>query len=198
MTYTLRYGTGIFIQFIIYIAGNLSQANVIGRAWRFAVLGDPTVSAFMCRDSDSLIIDREVAAVNQWLSSEESFHVIRDHIYHPEIMLAGLWGGRNKDLNMTRKMLDEMFALPPRYHRTYDQEILARLVWPRIKNDVMQHDSYHCLKQGHGEGKTAFPTQRVNGTFCGFFAYKRKDMVKLTKPCPEACRPKEHKDWTLC
>ncbi|KAK7078791.1 hypothetical protein SK128_005990 [Halocaridina rubra] len=123
--------------------GNLSQRGAVGRTWRFAVLGDPTVSAFMCRDSDSLIIEREMAAVNQWLSSGKSFHVMRDHTHHPQLMLAGLWGGRNKDLGMTRKMLDDMFSQPPKYHKTYDQELLASYVWPHIKVrlQVMLHTS---------------------------------------------------------
>lgn len=32
--------------------GNLVERGVVGRFWRFAVLGDPTVELFLSRDSD--------------------------------------------------------------------------------------------------------------------------------------------------
>ncbi len=49
------------------------------RMWRFLVMLDPLVDYFMSRDIDSEIIPRETAAVKQWLSSNYTFHVMRDH-----------------------------------------------------------------------------------------------------------------------
>ena len=58
---------------------------------RFLPLLDPTVDRFLSRDSDSLILNREVAAVMQWLSkSDATFHIMRDHTFHCNIkILAG-------------------------------------------------------------------------------------------------------------
>lgn len=42
------------------------------------------------RDSDTYIIDRELAAVQEWMSSNEhTFHVMRDHPYHCIEILGG-------------------------------------------------------------------------------------------------------------
>ena len=38
----------------------------LGRWWRFAVLGDPTVRRFGIRDLDMFLLDRERAAVREW------------------------------------------------------------------------------------------------------------------------------------
>ena len=65
------------------------RQGVVGRAWRFAVLGDPTVDLFLSRDSDSWVLDREVTAVQEWLLSGRTFHVMRDHPNHKAVMLAG-------------------------------------------------------------------------------------------------------------
>lgn len=46
--------------------------------WRFLPIGDDFVDVFMSRDTDSLIIDREVSAVEQWFSdSDKIAHIMR-------------------------------------------------------------------------------------------------------------------------
>jgi hypothetical protein len=59
------------------------------RMYRFLVMLDPQVDVFLSRDADSLIIPREVDAVHQWLRSNYTFHLMRDHPAHLGIMLAG-------------------------------------------------------------------------------------------------------------
>ena len=58
--------------------------------WRFLPLIDPTVDLFLSRDSDTQILAREVAAVNQWLRMNSTFHIIRDHPLHDSHILGGL------------------------------------------------------------------------------------------------------------
>jgi hypothetical protein len=58
--------------------------------WRFLPLLDPTVDILMPRDSDSHISIRESAAVNEWLlSSNSTFHIMRDHVFHCIEILGG-------------------------------------------------------------------------------------------------------------
>ena len=40
-------------------------------------VGDSLVDYFMSRDSDSLILEREVDAVNEWIKSNTLLHVMR-------------------------------------------------------------------------------------------------------------------------
>ena len=74
----------------------------LGRAWRFAVLGDPTVRLFGVRDLDMFILKRELAAMEEWREDDsKQFYVMRDT---PERKMkagyripikGGLWGGNN-------------------------------------------------------------------------------------------------------
>ena len=44
---------------------------------------DPLVSEFHSRDLDSIVSPREVAAVKEWLITEnKTFHIMRDHKQH--------------------------------------------------------------------------------------------------------------------
>ena len=57
--------------------------NSVGQVWRFAPMADPLVSEFHSRDLDSIVSQREVAAVNEWLADKtKTFHIMRDHRQH--------------------------------------------------------------------------------------------------------------------
>ena len=59
------------------------------KMWRYLAMIDPQVDRYMSRDTDSEIFEREVAAVDEWLRSDRTFHVMRDHQGH----LAEIMGG---------------------------------------------------------------------------------------------------------
>ncbi|CAL4087115.1 unnamed protein product, partial [Meganyctiphanes norvegica] len=178
--------------------GNLLEAQPVGRMWRFAVMGDPTVEIFLSRDVDSVILDREVAAVKEWLASGSEFHVMRDHPNHMAVMLAGLWGGHNNRRPELAKVRDSMFAEPLNLTRKFDQFQLASKLWPIIKNVSLQHDSYTCLVPSH-EGSIPFPVRRFDGLYTGWGPFKFRERQKVFKTlCPAECRPKEQPRWTYC
>jgi hypothetical protein len=69
---------------------NLNITNKINRLnatymhsmkWRWLPIGDRFVDKFMSRDSDSFILSREVGAVNEWLNSKKSAHLMRGISY---------------------------------------------------------------------------------------------------------------------
>lgn len=60
------------------------------RMLRYLVMFDPNVDIFISRVADSMIWQREVDAVGQWLQSNYTFHLMRDHPNHMIAMLAGL------------------------------------------------------------------------------------------------------------
>lgn len=63
--------------------------------WRFLPLLDPTVNRVIFRDTDSLVSDREVDAVNEWIKSDTTFHIMRDYVGHCEYpMLAGKFSNK--------------------------------------------------------------------------------------------------------
>ena len=69
------------------LSSGLSKVNRMN--WRLLPLIDPTVDRYMSRDVDSQVNPREVAAVKQWLQSDYTFHVMRDHWAHIMPIMAG-------------------------------------------------------------------------------------------------------------
>ena len=61
---------------------------------RFLPLVDPQVSVMVSRDLDSRLTAREQAAVEDWLETGLTFHVMRDNPQHDTDILAGMWGAR--------------------------------------------------------------------------------------------------------
>lgn len=59
------------------------------RMFRYLVMLDPNTDIFISRDIDSIIWRREVDAVEEWLRSNYTFHVMRDHNNHGVVALAG-------------------------------------------------------------------------------------------------------------
>ena len=124
---------------------------------RFLVNDDPDVGYFLCRDADSVVNDREKAAVAQWLGSGLPFHVMRDWYSHTDPMLGGLWGGIAgvfPDLDLT---LDRFLTAKP-ITTAWDQFFLRDQVWPAIRDDVMVHDRCFESHAAH-----PFPTQTPLG-----------------------------------
>ncbi len=61
------------------------------KMYRFLAMLDPDIHIFISRDADSLILQREVDAVEEWLHSNYTFHIMRDHINHHETFMAGMF-----------------------------------------------------------------------------------------------------------
>ncbi|CAO3380874.1 FkbM family methyltransferase [Azospirillum argentinense] len=112
-----------------------------GLFWRFLASDDPTVARFLCRDCDSRPTAREKAAVDAWIASGLPFHVMRDHVLHTDLILAGMWGGMAGRLPPLAPAIDA--AADRRADRWQDQRFLADWVWPRIQGRVLVHDSVH-------------------------------------------------------
>lgn len=125
---------------VITVKYNLEAHPWIGLFWRFEPLdGDEVV---LVRDADSRVTSREVAAVNEWLLSEYSFHCMRDHIEHNVPILGGMFGFRGKSINIMKSALSMGIKNIPSV-KGYDQSFLSRFVWPKVADDVMVHDKYH-------------------------------------------------------
>ncbi len=107
--------------------------------WRFLASDDPDIDYFICRDADSRLNIQEALAVNDWVQSGLPFHVMRDHIYHMEVMLAGMWGGVAGVL----PNLQNLTTVAHGYARNkwHDQEFLRDIVWPLIRDQARVHDS---------------------------------------------------------
>jgi hypothetical protein len=70
-----------------------------GMFWRFyAVNTEEDVDYVIFRDADSRLNLREYEAVTEWINSGKYFHIMRDHPYHTEAIMGGMWGCKPKEL----------------------------------------------------------------------------------------------------
>ncbi len=112
-----------------------------GGPWRFYASDDPTIDRFICRDCDSRLSTQERVAVDEWIASGKTAHIMRDHIWHNELILAGMWGAVAGALPPLKPLLisGKWFTK----NRWFDQYFLWGIVWPLIKNDHLAHDTFY-------------------------------------------------------
>jgi len=106
-------------------------------AWRFEPHDDPDVELFISRDTDTRILNKEVAAVREWLESDKVFHIMRDHPCHYPTILGGMFGCRKIN---GFNMLNEINNYFEKDNTKDDQEFLKDVVYPYIKNTCFIHD----------------------------------------------------------
>lgn len=119
--------------------------------WRFLVASDPGVGRFLVRDCDSVVSQREVHAVEQWLATDRWFHVMRDWWMHTDPILAGLWGGISGVLSDLQTLLST-YSPSALETANVDQWFLRDVLWGSIQPDALIHD--RCYRN---EGSQPWP-----------------------------------------
>ena len=107
-----------------------------GMFWRFLAASDPEVGVMISRDVDTRILPREVEAVNEWLASGRTLHIMRDHPRHEMPIMGGMWGCRTPRLRDMEEMILK-WGKCAKYG--CDQEFLGRVVYPRFQDDSWIH-----------------------------------------------------------
>ena len=136
------------------------QGNWSGMFWRFYPASEDDVDVMISRDCDSRLSMREKVAVDEWLESDNGFHIMRDHPWHGTHILGGMWGTKKGVLSEMKNMIDnytkgEFWQV--------DQNFLSRVIYPIVKDNIFVHDEYH----NYNEDKRKFPTERINKEFVG-------------------------------
>lgn len=124
--------------------------------WRFETCYDPNIQISIFRDTDSRLSMREKYAIDEWLESDKTFHIMRDHPYHKFPILGGMWGYKN-NYKYNMKTLLENFKSSSRYG--IDYEFLGNILYPIIGEDKLVHDEFFENK--------SFPTTRIGSEFVG-------------------------------
>lgn len=109
--------------------------------WRFLTIDEPEVQVLICRDTDSRLSKREKFIVEEWLKSNKMFHIIRDHPHHQSRIFGGMYGIRKTDnyFNWTELINKFPWNNEP---RNYDVDFLNNIIYPKIKNDCIIHDTF--------------------------------------------------------
>jgi hypothetical protein len=115
----------------------VDDVGVFGAFWRFYSMFERDDNITISRDSDSRISPREVRAIDEWLTSDKKFSIIRDHERHYDWpILAGMWGVKGK-LNESIKNI--MLEYSKHHFYTSDQIFLKDVVWKEAENNSMIH-----------------------------------------------------------
>ncbi|WP_315831649.1 hypothetical protein [Bradyrhizobium prioriisuperbiae] len=128
-----------------------------GRYWRFWVAAETGIERFIVRDVDSRLNTREAAAVDDWIRSDKSVHVMRDSAAHGRRMLSGMWGATGNTFPQMRNLTDSW----GRYSlQGENDQFMSEIIFPLIRDDYICHDSY-----GHFSDAMPFPPHgRMTGT----------------------------------
>jgi hypothetical protein len=143
--------------------------------WRFLVLDDQSISHALIRDIDSVASKREKLMVDEWVNSNQTLHVIRDHPDHTDLIMGGLFDRRfDPSFNMQKAMLNfkKMNKLG------VDQQFL-KLIYNHYFPDIFIHDLF---KRYDKEEPVIIPHQNTN-SFVGEInmdhQHKQRDIEKL-------------------
>jgi hypothetical protein len=151
---------------------DMTNSGTYGMFWRFFAVSLPNCELAIFRDTDSRISIREKMAVDEWIESKKSLHVMRDHPAHGIPygnnslgILGGMWGIKNGTIPLI-DMMQNFFSSGKVMVYGDDQRFL-KSVYSILENDRCTHDDFF--------EKKPFPIKRENGRFIG----ERIDIIEL-------------------
>ena len=121
----------------------LDQGYYYGSLWRFLAIDDADICIF--RDADSIVSEKEVGAVNQWISTDKQWHIMHDHVDHKgKQIMAGMFGYKRHDGHGIEK--DSMLQLIKVWLdgsintlKKIDQQFLADVIYPKTNDNALFH-----------------------------------------------------------
>ena len=143
--------------------------------WRFLPAFTPGDKTVIVRDADSRFTERERAAVEEWLGSNKTLHIMRDHPMHEAPILGGLWGIKGATPNLQSNMLkdDETTV-----QYGADQRFLARHLYKSFRDSMLVHDEFFCFEKD----SRRFPLASSDGEFVGESINEREEYdIELRK-----------------
>jgi hypothetical protein len=146
---------------------NVKLVNVDGHThgmfWRFFASDLVDCEYAIFRDGDSRLSIREKMAVDEWIESGKTIHVMRDHPAHQIPygnnglgILGGMWGIKGNTIPMKDSI--ENFSKNKTMGYGIDQTFL-KTIYNVFENDRCTHDDFFERKP--------FPIKRENGRFIG-------------------------------
>ena len=151
---------------------NMSDTGIFGMFWRFLPTDDENIERFIVRDCDSRMDNREKVAVDEWIQSDKTLHIMRDHPYHNVPILGGTWGLKNGKINNMRLQIDKYCKSKGSFSYGDDQKFLIAL-YNHFKDDTISHDEFFNY-----ENNKPFPEKRKGLEFVGKVFDENENTVK--------------------
>jgi hypothetical protein len=133
-----------------------------GMFWRFEPASEDDVDAFISRDCDSRLNEREAAAVKEWMDGPHLVHSMGDHLFHfnpSQALMGGMFGMKKY---ACPNMIELINQFKDRYPDAWqcDQDFLRDYIWPIVRYKVLAHSDFHPRCQ-------PFPIKRNGLEFIG-------------------------------
>jgi len=142
---------------------NMDGNDLPGMFWRFTP--KEGVERFISRDVDSRLSIREKLAVDDWIISNKTLHILRDHPHHEHEVNGGMFG---LVINEKFDMLSEINKWLEGKHldlfnKFGDLDFLDNVMFVELKDDLIAHDSVWRSRVG----SVPFPTPMEDYKFVG-------------------------------
>jgi len=142
---------------------DMTNIDIPGMFWRFTP--QENVERFISRDADSRLSHRERYAVDDWIESNKTLHILRDHPHHEHEVNGGMFGlkitNRFNMLSEIQKWLvGKSLAVDNKFG---DLDFLDNVMFPSLKDDLIAHDSVWKNRPG----SVPFPTPMEDWKFVG-------------------------------
>lgn len=131
--------------------------------WRFYPLSENNEYTII-RDADSIVNTKEKMAVDEWIESGKTLHLMHDHRAHDGcLILGGMFGLKGSlPFNIKDKYIEYCKKMDSTVRRSMDQLFLRDNVWDLYKDDYISHgNTPKCLKKFNLVSKE-FPVGKYN------------------------------------
>lgn len=151
--YLLEYSSYKFVKMIPF-----ENTGTDDRVVRHFAIDDKSVDVVFGRDADSRIEGRDVWCINEFLKSDKGFHIIRDHFWHRDEIMAGMYGIKKGALKVKVKDLYDNYC--SNHVGFTDQKFISDTIYPLVRNDALIHSDLLGFK-----GEKVFPIESSNSGF---------------------------------
>jgi hypothetical protein len=145
------------------------MSGSINALYRFFAIDDPLCDCMIVRDADSRVHARDASCIRQFLESDKTLHIIRDHWGgHKFPISAGMWGMKKGSLPVGIRMIDLVNAYGENMARDQfllDQAFLRDIIYPACVGNAVLQDAYGFFEPL--AMRTPFLTERSTHCFIG-------------------------------
>ena len=151
------------LKYLDVIVKDMTGTDIYGMFWRFFAHDESDCQYSIFRDADARLTEREKLAVDEWINSGKSIHVMRDHPAHRIPygnsglgILGGMWGIKSGVIPLND--LIKRFPKSKELQYGNDQTFL-KTIYSIFQDDRCTHDEFFENKP--------FPIKRNPGEFIG-------------------------------
>ena len=117
------------------------EMGLVNKHYRFFAIDSPDVEVMFVRDVDSRINDRDISTIEDFLSSDKLFHIVRDHPNHFHAIMACSLAIKKGVLNVPLEKIFQEYRVNHNVNDFWsDQEFLAAVFYPHVLPVAMIHD----------------------------------------------------------